>query len=192
MIISISGIDGSGKTSLIKQLAEINGFTFTIPQHASAFVCFPENLVAWYTRGNIDDVVLMDLEAFARRNASIVGHPNVLLDRGYQNVIDSACARYQDRLAISYEEALNRVILLNEKVGFEKIEHAAILFEFPFDWTRTSEILQKRSGSLSTQYLDYLSVLYENLKSHRDRYDLWLDATSPIDENLQRIITRFG
>ncbi len=186
MIISISGIDGSGKTSLIKALAK--EVDFFIPNHVSTYTEFPKNLVQWYTQADIDEVVALDLKAFTIRNAAIEG-TNVLLDRGYQNIIDSACARYQNRLCISYSDALERVTKLIKKIGFNKIEDKAILLDFPFDdWYKIYEILNEREGRLSVEYIGYLKILNQNMRDHFACYDNVLDATKTIKENLELVL----
>ncbi len=186
MIISISGIDGSGKTSLIKALSK--GTHFFVPEHVSTYIKFPEDLVEWYTKADINEVVILDLKAFALRNNVI--KKNALIDRGYQNVIDSVCARYQERLDISYTDSLERVIKINKVIGLTKIEDTSILLDFPFDdWQKICDIITEREGTLSDKYLGYLKILNQNIKDHRNSFDIILDATKTIEQNLKQVLS---
>ncbi len=186
MIISISGIDGSGKTSLVQLLAQ--KLNFFLPEHVSCYEEFPEDLVKWYTEGDIDDVITLDLKAFAKRNQVAQLKGNTILDRGHQNVIDSACARYQQRLKISYSEALGRVEKISKSTGFFKLEQRAILLDFPSnDWQEIHDILVKREGNFSEEYNEYLQILNQNIKNNHNAYDVVIDATASLEENLKKI-----
>ncbi len=187
MIISVSGIDGAGKTLLVKLLAQ--KLNFFIPEHVSYYEKFPEDIVKWYTKENIDNVVRLDLKAFTKRNQVALSKRDAILDRGYQNIIDSACARYQQRLKISYLEALEMVEKVNKIIGFSKIEEKAVLLDFPFnDWQKIHSILIKRVGSFSREYNEYLQILNHNIKTSRHSYDLIINATEKPEENLKKIL----
>ena len=187
MIISINGIDGSGKTTLIKKLSEVK--KYFIPEHVSKFVDYPEDLAQWYQFGNIDEVIKLDLRAFKLRNDSVSGKTDALLDRGYYNIIDSACARYQDRKRVSYQEAKIHIETLNQSIGLNRIEDKAFLLDFPDkQWSEVSAIINKRCGPHTTSYLQYLEILFENLRSNRNLYDYILDAEASSEVNLDKIL----
>jgi len=187
MIISISGIDGSGKTTLIKKLAESKNFF--VPEHVSKFVDYSKNLTQWYQFGNIEEVINLDLKGFKLRNGSVLGKNNVLLDRGHYNIIDSACARYQNRTGISYKEAKSYVENLCKNIGLNLIENKLVLLDFPDkEWPEVKDIINKRCGPHSESYLQYLEVLFYNIRSNKNLYDLILNSESSSEENLKKII----
>jgi hypothetical protein len=193
MVISVNGIPASGKSSLIKRLTRKYPHFF-VPEPVGAFASFPGNLAAWYAEGNVDDVVRLDLKAFARRNASVANKANVLLDGGYQGMIDSMCSRYQDRLGIRYDQALARTVFLitQTPVSFERVERISILLRFDENWDRVSTRLQNRIRFLSDEELEYLEILHANMERCVGRYDCVLDATAPIEDNVLILAATLG
>jgi len=186
MIISINGIDGVGKTALIKQLGK--RYHFFIPKHVSKYIEFPKDLAKWYEFKDIDKVIYLDLKAFKIRNDVAKNKDNALLDRGYLCLIDSAAARYQQRMHVSYEEAKKHVEKINQKIGLKPIENKKILLHFPSsNWEEIYSSLDKRIGPLSPSYLEYLKIFHINIESHLNDYDYILNANDKIEENITKL-----
>lgn len=189
MLISVSGIDGSGKTTLIKKLAERLGAF--VPKHVSTFVEYPSDLADWYTKGDINDVVALDVKAFALRNNDAAARGNALLDRGFLNITNSASARYQERLGISREDSLKRVMHIADEVGLQKVEEISVLLDFPSDeWSVVLDIIRERGESVTEDYARYLKILFHDLKHDKATFDIVLDATKSIDENVEELLRR--
>lgn len=176
-IISIEGIDNSGKSLIIKKVKkylEDNSLgpvkttsKMNLHQLSKLYPKNPKKVREFYTQAPIENVVRALLE-INKRKAEIIKKSDekyVLLDRGYLSTISGCTAQVMTRKNCSFEKALKLVKKINKEIKYSPIEKSSIFLSI--NKKDSIKIFKQREKNNSSEnhlnYIKNFGIALDNL-----------------------------
>lgn len=171
-IISLDGIDNSGKTTLIKNVIQmVRGHsvgdvssTIHLKPHTlnKKYPLNPKEIRDFFVCSHIEEVVRVLLEINKKKSDILMKSSGEygFLDRGFLTTVSSCAARIQVREGKTLSESLKLVEEINKEVKYAPCEKDAVILSL--DPKNAIDIFKQRESSyIEEDYLSYLrSFIY--------------------------------
>jgi thymidylate kinase len=192
-IIEIGGVDGSGKSTIIKSitdLLEIEGRSIYLPSSPTELSpLYPSSLEArrnWYVEAPAEQIIRANIHGAAMRNELCAKDKSeyIILDRGYHTTLASAKARLLQR-GYRQQEADDLVSKVSEEYCYTNIEDQHILCVVS-EGTVRERLAQEYKGT----FKEYLGHFLQELDRVRQEEDVVsINNEQPLEKTIREIMT---
>lgn len=185
-VIGVNGVDGSGKTSVIRGLSNQIKELYQPPNPLYLSDKFPkEEIPNWYRTSQPSVIVSALLDGNKRRNDLVLDKHNEFsaLDRSYLTTIPACISHFMTKRGLNFKGARQKVDEINEKIGYEEISDIVILLDIPLSKKEKIDLIKSRGENVDRGYEKYLLKLIENVDRVSSEYKkiFKIDATQPFD-----------
>jgi thymidylate kinase/predicted nucleotidyltransferase len=175
IIVSLEGVDGSGKStvinSLVKEIETVSPnqtITTSNMNLSKLSKIYPKNknkIKEFYTNAKTEKIVEALLE-INKNKAKIIKSKkrHIILDRGYLSTVAQCIAHVMSRDKKSYKESKKTVERINKKVNYQPIENQAIVLHLSKKKAEEYFISREKADKSHLKYLKAFYLSFNKLQ----------------------------